>query len=99
VFVQERGCSEGVEPAQSWESPALQGWWGLMGSEVPIGAGIAVVYAKKFHQALLDPSCKRLHSNVGDVALEVIIDTICWNIWEVLEMWTLGRSYSCWTRL
>ncbi len=43
----------------------------------PICAGVAVVYAKKFHQALLDPSCKRLHSNVGDVVLEVIIDTIC----------------------
>ncbi len=24
----------------------------------PIGAGVAVVYAKKFHQELLDPSCK-----------------------------------------
>jgi hypothetical protein len=43
----------------------------------PIGAGVAVVYAKKFHQELLDPSCERLHSNVGDVVLEVIIDTIC----------------------
>ncbi len=52
----------------------------------PNGAGVAVVYAKKFHQELLDPSCKHLDSDVDNVVLEVIIDTIFRNIREVCEM-------------
>ncbi len=33
-WCQEKGCSEGAAPAWSWDSPASQGWSGLMGNEV-----------------------------------------------------------------
>ena len=63
----------------------------------PVGASITVRLAKIYHEELLHPSGEGLHADVGDVVLEIVINTVRLDIWEVLEMRILRRRDGCQT--